>query len=343
MNFHVSSLLLIACSASAQQGQAGAVVTSSRLQTVQLANVTNALPLGPVVAPIHAAASQGPVIAESAVTPATAASPLQIRVGASAPATNPYSLATASLGVDLLVSSPVPGPQWLRVLMTGGAAGNAGGHSWTLDAVPPGFHWTETRNSLLGHPLYLDVPVDLSQPASFRFTWGAQASGQVSCHFSCVFYSGSGGGTMDFVVRQEPPVLAVAYGVPCPTNRGTLPIAVAYDPYAVPGLTAVEALLVGNETPYRPVVLCIGASRDWLGPVPLPLDLTPLGAPGCLLLQDLVVTVPATLSVSSFAALPLASAATLRGLGPIYFQWLVVDPSNALGLVASNGVQVVVP
>ena len=90
------------------------------------------------------------------------------------------------------------------------------------------------------------------------------------------------------------------------------------------------------------LVLCLGNSRDRLGNVTLPLDLTPLGAPGCSLLTNLVTLLPVA-PVIPYTVVPLGPETALRGLGPVFCQWLAGDTANALGIVVSNGVRIELP
>ena len=69
-------------------------------------------------------------------------------------------------------------------------------------------------------------------------------------------------------------------------------------------------------------------------------DLTPIGAPGCFQLLDIVTTFPfAPASASADLVLPLPFTPELAGL-PLVFQAAVLDPtSNALGVATSNGIR----
>lgn len=92
-----------------------------------------------------------------------------------------------------------------------------------------------------------------------------------------------------------------------------------------------------------PAFAIYGASNRNFGPIPLPLDLGPLGAPGNLLHVsfDIMFPIPtrriAATSFSARAVLPLPNLVALEG-ATLYGQTFFLDiPSNALGLVFSNG------
>jgi hypothetical protein len=89
-----------------------------------------------------------------------------------------------------------------------------------------------------------------------------------------------------------------------------------------------------------PLLLLLGSSNTTSGGIPLPFDLTPVGAPGC---QLLVTATQIMLAMASgpggdvAASLPIPTTSSLDG-AVFYLQALVYDPSvNALGFVTSNG------
>jgi hypothetical protein len=162
----------------------------------------------------------------------------------------------------------------------------------------------------------------------------------VKCLNWCVYHAGSIGGSFRFALRPSEPPQAAGFGQPCAFQSGALPIALVYDPFGIPGRQNLEALLTTTTSfKNRFVLLWLGTSDQRIGSLPLPFDLTTLGAPGCALLQDAVVLLSATTNTRDLATIPLADAATLRGLPPIYLQWMIPDPINALGLLFSNGVR----
>ena len=81
-----------------------------------------------------------------------------------------------------------------------------------------------------------------------------------------------------------------------------------------------------------------GYSRtSWLG-IPLPLNMAPIGMPGCSLLTSgqIILVLNVSAGVGSLA-LPLPADAALL-VAPFYQQALIVDlPANPAGLILSNG------
>jgi hypothetical protein len=113
------------------------------------------------------------------------------------------------------------------------------------------------------------------------------------------------------------------------------------------GLTPGGSATLWLRGPRRafPALCIVGLDDRWLGSLPLPLDLGPLGAPGCVLWNDwwfVTATLVSPLPSASFShgcvALRLPLEPTLVGQ-VFYAQWAAVDPPrNALGLSFSNGV-----
>jgi hypothetical protein len=85
-------------------------------------------------------------------------------------------------------------------------------------------------------------------------------------------------------------------------------------------------------------VFSLGASRDTIFGLPLPLELSLVNAAGCYLLQDMVVTITLATDARGCARLPLAVplVAPLRN-NRVYGQWFIVDAglrtSNALDML----------
>jgi hypothetical protein len=93
-----------------------------------------------------------------------------------------------------------------------------------------------------------------------------------------------------------------------------------------------------------PIALELGLSRaSWLG-IPLPLDLAPFGAPGNSILcawSDTLIVLPNP-GGGSGLAIPIPAGPQLLGATG-YLQAVLFDPpANALGLVATNALQIVV-
>ena len=86
--------------------------------------------------------------------------------------------------------------------------------------------------------------------------------------------------------------------------------------------------------------ISLGFSQTAWGPVPLPVRLDALGAPGCELLQSLDLVFP-TLP-GTVENLPVPADPGLVG-GVVFTQALLLDPAvNALGLYTTNGIRLVV-
>lgn len=102
----------------------------------------------------------------------------------------------------------------------------------------------------------------------------------------------------------------------------------------VPCLGATFDVTLSGAPPLVPAVFSLGGSRDTVLGLPLPLDLTLVGAaPGCFLFHDLVVTLALATDATGCARFPLGVplVPALRG-GHLYTQWFMVDQ----GLRASN-------
>jgi hypothetical protein len=90
--------------------------------------------------------------------------------------------------------------------------------------------------------------------------------------------------------------------------------------------------------PNSVAVLFLGSNSQWNG-IPLPLDLTPAGAPGCTLLVSAtgIQTVGTTAGGLGLATLVIPGDPSLVGTR-FYNQFAVLDPAaNALQLAFSNG------
>jgi hypothetical protein len=115
-----------------------------------------------------------------------------------------------------------------------------------------------------------------------------------------------------------------------------------FDPYDKSTVLRIEAL---GLKAFRPAVLMFGFCAESFGPLALPLDLAPLGAPGNRL--EISPTLFASLSVKNDpggARYPGIFRATLpaqlQDFYRFYAQILFLDPSaNAMGLVLSNSLQ----
>lgn len=338
----LGGILLLSASASTQGWQMAVSVAGSQLTTGGCQIASAALPPGPVLQPIAAVAGRpGLARASSAVTPgAIDQTPvLEFQLEARCA---PASFAIGSLDLDLSLAAGRPGTQWLRVLWEGDQMARMP-PLWTLIALPPHqFQWSEFRAGSSVYPVTVDVPLDLTLPAQLQLRFAGGVGSSTFCgHGGCTFTTESAGGRMTFALRATAPPAQTPFGVPCATRSGLPPITALFDPFGMPGRTDLEA--VARLPVNAAALLLIGDSRDWFGTLPLPLDLTPLGAPGCSLLTNVVLALPTVSPIQGLTALALGPETALRGLAPLYFQWCVADPANALGLLFSNAIAVQVP
>jgi len=95
--------------------------------------------------------------------------------------------------------------------------------------------------------------------------------------------------------------------------------------------------------PSSPATLMIGASNAQWGMLQLPFDLTPFGAPGCLVLQsnDLGITIPYATGGVRTVVVNVPPDAVLIG-ADLYQQAVALNPANQLGVLTSNGVHAVI-
>jgi hypothetical protein len=125
------------------------------------------------------------------------------------------------------------------------------------------------------------------------------------------------------------------YGAGCAGTLGTPQFATQ-----ATALPVVGQVLVANvdNLPLGLAVIGLGASDTVSGGLPLPLDLTPLGMPGCNLLADPLVTdLVAGAGPSLLWALAIPPQSALVGLR-LYGQAFSLDvPVNSFGFTASNG------
>ncbi|MEZ5988728.1 MAG: hypothetical protein R3F30_06325 [Planctomycetota bacterium] len=127
-----------------------------------------------------------------------------------------------------------------------------------------------------------------------------------------------------------------AWRLNCVGYSGNVP---ALSATGVPKVNSTFSVDLDKALPSTPVLLLIGASNSVWGPIQLPLDLTPAGAPGCGLLCsfDLPLAAQADTAGKSSFKLPVPND---TGLVNVVFhdQWIVLDPkANTLGLAFSNG------
>jgi hypothetical protein len=102
------------------------------------------------------------------------------------------------------------------------------------------------------------------------------------------------------------------------------------------------ALTLQGASPNAPSLVALGfdASR-WLG-FTLPLDLTPIGAPGCWLATSMDVTRRADANASGAALLSLPIPMTAPAGATLHAQWLVADPTLPLGVALSDALAITI-
>jgi hypothetical protein len=155
-------------------------------------------------------------------------------------------------------------------------------------------------------------------------------------------FSGSVIGTVpttanDIDVGQLDQAVFFTYGEGCPGSNSQRPAIGSMGNPAIPNPGFAVTIANGRASSIGLHVLGY-SRRNWSG-VPLPLDLSSLGAPGCAILGNGVLIQFATLDGAGAAALPLPIPADLSlRSATLTHQWWVVDSTaNALGLSFSEG------
>ncbi|MBK8098138.1 MAG: hypothetical protein IPK26_13585 [Planctomycetes bacterium] len=123
---------------------------------------------------------------------------------------------------------------------------------------------------------------------------------------------------------------------------GTVPTILPTEPWTRPWLGETYSIAV-SPLPANLAMLTAGFGDQQHGQQPLPMDLTPLGMPGCMLNITPETTVLLTGNNSRATAnLPVPNTASLLGQH-LFQQALVLAPgANAAGLVVSDSVRAVV-
>lgn len=109
-----------------------------------------------------------------------------------------------------------------------------------------------------------------------------------------------------------------------------------------PGGGNVDLHLFGAPA-NAPTLSFIGSNPTSWGGVPLPLDLTFMGLPGCNIYTDLLVSVPIQANIAGIATLSMPVPANPALVGAVgYNQWGVLDSrvNPSLGFAMSDGVKV---
>jgi hypothetical protein len=133
------------------------------------------------------------------------------------------------------------------------------------------------------------------------------------------------------------------------TNYGiVIGLAKAGNGSATPSLTATGLPIIGQPITVKlsaarklSAAICpLGTSNTLWGALPLPFDMTVVGAPGCFLrasLDGLIIGGATDANGNAQFTLPIPNAIGLSGV-VFYNQWIVFDaPANTLGLVLTNG------
>jgi hypothetical protein len=138
----------------------------------------------------------------------------------------------------------------------------------------------------------------------------------------------------------------VPYGAGCKGLGNFVPEATAVGQPIIPSPNF--AFLLARARHQTAVILILGNSRKTFASLPLPFDLSGVGAPGCSLLASMIILVPA-LTIGGSAgngtatvSFPLPPFTAFVG-NQLFTQWLVVDDSqNAAGFVMSSGLATVI-
>lgn len=136
------------------------------------------------------------------------------------------------------------------------------------------------------------------------------------------------------------PAAAVPYGPGCPGSNGRTPWLDAADaPWIGNG---GFALALAGALPGAAGAALLGASRSAFGPIPLPLDLSFAGLPGCHLRTSILLALGALAGSGGAVAfpLPIPNDPALAGAA-LTAQWLLVDGAAAGGIRLSGAVALV--
>lgn len=126
----------------------------------------------------------------------------------------------------------------------------------------------------------------------------------------------------------------VAFGIGCSGSNGVPQLA----PSGVPEAGSAVQFDLGRARVASVASLSLGSSTTSFAGTPLPFDLAPLGAPGCRVLCDRLVSVLLPTSSNGNASFRLDLPAQRNLIGArLHGQFTVIDPpANALGLTTSN-------
>jgi hypothetical protein len=275
---------------------------------------------------------------------------------------NVYHAPTSMGGPNLLLGIRTVAPAAYAATRIEVFTGNASGQNsiaiWTDDAannqplapLAQGT-WMMARNRAW-QGANLAQPVALAAGQAFWVVWGpingAQASIQALSGPGAQVYRGSfdGGASWNgpwqgdqwkFRIYCGSPGHYEVFGAGCAGTTRTTPV-LGFD--GIPTVGASMSILLDRAVPNDFALLIVGDSTTNSNGTPLPFDLGPLGAAGCLIQASVGATVftptdPAT--GQAVLNLNLPANASLFGL-LFYNQWFVHDAAaNALGFKVSNG------
>ncbi|MEM7205371.1 MAG: hypothetical protein AAF628_34265 [Planctomycetota bacterium] len=237
---------------------------------------------------------------------------------------------------------------WLRTRSTTGGSETASAELWETDAsgLPT---LRRARINFIVRPTYQDysaffgsVSFDADQPFAVVFDL-PNVEAPFCSSGTPIFFPGSGSLASWAQQSTATPWQRIS---PAPWVMGF-----ECTSLAAPRLNATPPLLGQNfamtlhDTASRAnTVFCLGgSSTSWSG-LPLPLDLAPIGAPGCEILAACQATLAAQAGSTGLATarFPMPTSTALRG-AEFYVQGIVLDPpANQLGLVTSNGGKAVI-
>jgi hypothetical protein len=208
--------------------------------------------------------------------------------------------------------------------------------------------------------VFPDQPTPPTNPSDFYFTipWGATfdwtpVPGR-NFLVDVTVFGNSWGGIWGYPLDATGGATARLFGTPETATTGRLESGYglvlgirALTQTAIPSLYSTSTPQIGDTfrvrlaqaRPSSPAMLFLGFSdANWQG-IPLPFELTPLGAPGCSLLTSIEHAQPVATNALGAASFSYALPNNIYLLGErFYNQYLVADRTvNALGVVMSNG------
>ncbi|MEZ5962596.1 MAG: S8/S53 family peptidase [Planctomycetota bacterium] len=180
--------------------------------------------------------------------------------------------------------------------------------------------------------------------------WHATATGQLTIEVQAVRLDGGAPQPFALVATNDPRVTGTltSFGSACSTSGFATPgLAVAGAPAPEVGASYwIDCSPTGYVTPpLIPMVMFLGASGTRYQGIPLPIDLTPFGAPGCSLLVSADIQLPVPFNVQGGVtrmSFPVPNQRVLIG-HTLYHQAVLVDARlNTMGALFSNAVAALV-